>query len=260
MIFIFPCDSVWRWSAFVNYWVIVLVQDENTTACVPTWRATSAPHCGPHRNWRFCLFTKKQKHWLNIHNLDAYFLKNNVRSFHTKHFIYWLFEQMDLLHQRWQNYGPWAQLRPVVNFWLAQSKCDARQVRRTDSSGCFCLVAVSFQGEINHTHPNSFILTAGSKCQTTFQILLIRNNCTEPTCAITCLLLGRVVFYKEQQYEWMKNIVQIVMIIPICCSGGCVIHANGLVVGNGPRVSQQWHLEVWYKATYYVNAVVSWPF
>lgn len=37
-IFTFPWDSILRWSAFLNYWLIVLVQDENKTICVPTWR------------------------------------------------------------------------------------------------------------------------------------------------------------------------------------------------------------------------------
>lgn len=38
MIFSFLQESILRWNAFVNYWVIVLVQDENKTICVPKWR------------------------------------------------------------------------------------------------------------------------------------------------------------------------------------------------------------------------------
>lgn len=38
MIFSFPWDTTLRWSAFLSYWLIVLVQDEDKAIWVATWR------------------------------------------------------------------------------------------------------------------------------------------------------------------------------------------------------------------------------
>lgn len=132
----------------------------------------------------------------------------------------------------------------------------------TEENGLSRLFVVSIslpQGQ-DLTTLNCFILIAGSKCQRSTHILfcLIRNDCIEPPCAISCnVYLSGGWYFPKNNKE--KKMLQILMISTICCYRSCVIHTNTWLDGNRLVVSQQWHLEVWYNVAYLIISMQPMP-
>lgn len=117
----------------------------------------------------------------------------------------------------------------------------------TEENGCSSLFElVSLRARHETTHLNYFNLIVGSDCQPSTHILfgLIRNNCIEPTCTVTCIVYLSGGWYFTRSTYGKKNMIRVVMITTICCNGSGVFHTNALPETNRPVLNQQRHLEV----------------